>query len=162
MNKDKFLQIRLTALEKEVIGQQAHSVGLDVSTWVKQQLFPRHKKIYIELINSMTTLHESKQSLAALNDLLHDLSKDEFVETLTELPKRFIATVLGNYIASMIDFAANQKNIFPPSWTEHYKGTEEPFFSTDLKSLRLHLLRMSPAAFKKRNIFIDSSVGMRL
>jgi hypothetical protein len=39
---------------------------------------------------------------------------------------------------------------------------DEPHFATPLRGLRLHLLRASPVAFKRRNIFVDSSVGDRV
>jgi hypothetical protein len=36
-----------------------------------------------------------------------------------------------------------------------------PFFATRLKSLRPHLLRTTPVAFRRRNIFADSTIGAR-
>jgi hypothetical protein len=39
---------------------------------------------------------------------------------------------------------------------------EEPHFATTLEGLRLHLLQVSPVPFKRRNIFIDSSLGDRV
>ena len=38
----------------------------------------------------------------------------------------------------------------------------EPVFGSDLMSLRLYLLTHSPAPFRRRNIFIDASVGFRV
>jgi hypothetical protein len=49
-----------------------------------------------------------------------------------------------------------------PSWTGEVRPLEKPVFGSSLKSLRLHLLRHSPVAFRSRNIFIDSSIGDRV
>jgi hypothetical protein len=38
----------------------------------------------------------------------------------------------------------------------------EPYFATSLKSLREHLLVAAPIPFKRRNIFVDASVGARV
>jgi hypothetical protein len=38
----------------------------------------------------------------------------------------------------------------------------EPVFASSLQSLRLHLLVLSPAPFRRRNIFIDSTLGARI
>jgi hypothetical protein len=38
----------------------------------------------------------------------------------------------------------------------------DPFFGSELRSLRHYLLTHSPAPFRSRNIFIDSTVGDRI
>jgi hypothetical protein len=38
----------------------------------------------------------------------------------------------------------------------------EPYFPTPLKSLREHLLIAAPIPFKRRNIFVDASIGQRV
>jgi len=39
---------------------------------------------------------------------------------------------------------------------------EVPVFATDLASLRAHLLRASPVAYRRRNLFVDAAVGDRV
>ena len=36
------------------------------------------------------------------------------------------------------------------------------WFASELKSLRLHLLTKSPAPFRRRNLFVDSTLGDRV
>jgi hypothetical protein len=50
----------------------------------------------------------------------------------------------------------------PPDWTLAVQPLSEPAFGSPLQSLRLHLLVAAPPAFKRRNIFVDSSVGDRV
>jgi hypothetical protein len=38
----------------------------------------------------------------------------------------------------------------------------QPVFGSELKALRLHLLTNSPPAFRRRNIFIDATLGDRV
>ena len=39
------------------------------------------------------------------------------------------------------------------------EALSEPEFGSQLQSLRLHLLTHSPPPFRRRNIFIDTSIG---
>jgi hypothetical protein len=50
----------------------------------------------------------------------------------------------------------------PPRWTPAIPGLSKPVFGTSLVGLRLHLLLRSPPAFRRRNIFIDASLGDRV
>jgi hypothetical protein len=45
-----------------------------------------------------------------------------------------------------------------PAWVRDTPALAEPVFGTSLQSLRLYLLANAPAAFRRRNIFIDSSI----
>jgi len=62
----------------------------------------------------------------------------------------------------MVEQAAEQKGLAPPVWTGDVTPLDEPRFATRLRSLRLHLLAASPAAFKRRNIFVDAGIGARV
>jgi hypothetical protein len=42
------------------------------------------------------------------------------------------------------------------------KPLERPWFASSLKSLRLHLLTASPPPFRRRNLFVDSTIGDRV
>jgi hypothetical protein len=62
----------------------------------------------------------------------------------------------------MVEQAAHRKRVGPPAWVREIPPLEEPHFVPPLEGLRLHLLQASPVPFKRRNIFIDSSVGDRV
>ena len=69
---------------------------------------------------------------------------------------------LRNYVAAMVEQAAEQKHLAPPAWVREVTPLDEPHFATPLRGLRLHLLAASPAAFKRRNIFVDAGIGARV
>lgn len=162
MNKTEFLQIRVTSTEKKLIQSKARRLGMDMSVWVKSRLFSEQNQNYRELIDSILDKSSSKEALAFLNDFLHALTAKEFHEVVTEIPEHFINSLEGNYIAAMVEMAAHQKNITSPSWTNKYAGLSKPYFSSKFEKLRLHLLLSSPIPFRKRNIFIDSTIGDRV
>jgi hypothetical protein len=62
----------------------------------------------------------------------------------------------------MVEYAAARKELRPPDWTADVPPVAEPYFGTDLLTLRAHLLTRSPPPFRRRNIFIDASVGDRV
>lgn len=160
--KSAFLQIRVTPQEKRVIHADAQKAGLDMSAWVKQQLFSVKTRAYFDLLEGVMNPKISREALAHLNDFLWELSKKDFVSVVRDLPEAFKNTFQGNYIAAMVEMAAAQKDIPAPQWTQKYRGLKDPYFATDFKKLRLHLLVSSPPPFRKRNIFIDSSIGDRV
>lgn len=162
VNKTEFLQIRVTSAEKKEIQTQAKKLGMDMSVWVKSRLFSEQNQNYRELIDSLLDQNSSKEALASLNDFLHALSAKDFHEVVTAIPEDFFNSFTGNYIAAMVEMAAHQKNITSPSWTKKYMGISEPYFSSAFEKLRLHLLVSSPIPFRRRNIFIDSTVGDRV
>jgi hypothetical protein len=62
----------------------------------------------------------------------------------------------------MVELGCQRFSIPAPAWTRAVVPLEEPFFGSTLESLRLHLLTQSPAPFRRRNIFIDSSLGQQV
>jgi len=97
--------------------------------------------------------------LAELNDLLTAATGVE-VETLPrpeiEDPYRL------NYVTAMVELAAHRTSVAPPFWTANVPPLAEPFFIDRSPALRAHLLTASPVPFRRRNIFIDTSLGGRV
>ena len=101
--------------------------------------------------------------LAELNDLLTALAPIEFDEAVEE-PEgvEAFSPYFQNYVAAMVEYAAYLKDRRPPAWTAGIPPLERPRFATDLEGLRTYLLVSAPVAFKRRNIFVDSSIGSRV
>jgi len=97
--------------------------------------------------------------LAELNDLLTEAAGDQL--ELLEAPMVSDA-YLANYVAAMVELAAHRREVCPPSWTSNIAPLREPVFAAPWLSLRAHLLLESPVPFRRRNIFIDSSLGARV
>lgn len=101
--------------------------------------------------------------LAELNDLLSGLTAEELRGAVEHAELTGLNSYLQNYVAAMVELAAHRRDVPPPSWVRDVEPLErEPRFATPLAGLRLHLLRTAPVPFKRRNIFIDSSIGDRV
>jgi hypothetical protein len=101
-------------------------------------------------------------ALAELNDLLSSLTSGELCSAVEHADLTGLTPYLQNYVAAMVELAAHRRDEPPPAWVRDIEPLEEPRFATPLAGLRLHLLRTAPVPFKRRNIFIDSSIGDRV
>jgi hypothetical protein len=97
--------------------------------------------------------------LAELNDLLTPADGAQ----VEALPRPEIADPYRlNYVTAMVELAAHRAGVVPPSWTASVKPLDAPVFIDESLKLRAHLLTASPVPFRRRNIFIDSSLGDRV
>jgi hypothetical protein len=97
--------------------------------------------------------------LAELNDLLTGASREQ-IELLSA--PSIEDCYLANYVAAMVEQAIHKKAGTPPAWTAAIAPLSRPVFAVPWMSLRAHLLLESPIPFRRRNIFIDSSIGERV
>jgi len=67
-----------------------------------------------------------------------------------------------NYVTAIVEVAAHRAGVVPPRWTASVKPLDAPVCIDPSPSLRAHLLTASPPPFRRRNIFIDSTVGDRV
>jgi uncharacterized protein (DUF1778 family) len=160
--KDVQLQIRLSVAEKKAIQKAAARAGMDMSSWVRAMLLPRAREAFHELTDALANHGDERPYLLAeLNDLLTRLGPAELLEAVAEPPPP-LEPYLANYIAAMVETAAHRAGVHPPSWTAAVSPLVKPVFGSTLPGLRLHLLLESPPAFRRRNIFIDASIGDRV
>jgi hypothetical protein len=97
--------------------------------------------------------------LAELNDLL-TAAPPEDVHALP-MPRICDAYRL-NYVTAMVEVASHRAGVLPPEWTASILPLPRPVFADSSLRLRSHLLTASPPPFRRRNIFIDSTVGDRV
>ncbi len=86
----------------------------------------------------------------------------QFEEAVGAIELDGLPPLYRNYVAAMVEQAAQLKGVSPPRWTQEVEPLEEPYFAATFRYLRPHLLRVSPVPFKRRNIFIDSGLGDRV
>ena len=67
-----------------------------------------------------------------------------------------------NYLAAMVEQAAAQRGVEPPAWVRDVPPLETPYFASGLRTLRQYLMAVSPVPFKRRNLFIDATIGDRV
>lgn len=160
--KTKQLQIRVSPQEKALIERAAKRANMKISDWVLSKIIPENRTRFQQLVNSAARADDSRYALASLNDFLTRLTTSELSLALADPPYSLSNEFIGNYVAAMIEYAAYKKRFNPPAWVSMVKPLKEPYFGTDLLSLRLYLLTHSPPPFRRRNIFIDASIGDRL
>ena len=160
-NKTAQLQIRVSDTEKALIKEYATANGMSVSSWVIGQLLDR-KRVQFGALVSGFDQQETSHLLAELHDLLAHVSITEFERMVEQPPKLPPSSYLRNYIAAMIECAALRLNAVSPSWVKRVQPLEKPIFGTGLVSLRLYLLTNTPLPFRRRNIFVDSTIGDRI
>jgi hypothetical protein len=161
LSKNAQLQIRVSRSEKAAILAAAKAAGLDMSTYVRSRVLAAAAGRFQEFVVAAARTEKSFP-LAELNSLLTALTAAELRDAVAVLPSTPLTPFLSNYVAAMVEYACARRAIAPPDWTRNIAPLREPVFATSLQSLRLHLLTHSPAPFRHRNIFIDSSIGARV
>jgi hypothetical protein len=81
---------------------------------------------------------------------------------VTDVDLTGLTPLAANYVAAMVEEAASQKREAAPHWTRDVEPLEVPYFAVPFLRLRPHLLRDAPVAFKRRNLFVDATIGDRV
>lgn len=160
--KTEQLQIRVSPSEKAAIRRAAKHSGMRMSDWVLSKVLSIRQERFQQLVNELSDTEKPSYIIAELNEMLSVLPREELQRVVSEGPPARLTSYWKNYVAAMVEHAATRKNARVPMWIEEVQPLEEPIFGSSLDSLRLHLLTNSPPAFRRRNIFIDSSVGDRV
>jgi hypothetical protein len=159
--KSTQLQIRVSPAEKLAIQRAARHAGLGMSAYVLARLLPSTTQRFRELMDACRDTDRARFALAALNSWLAHLAAGELPDAVAVAPAG-LSPYLANYVAAMVEFTCAMREVAPPAWIRTIEPLREPAFGTQLSSLRLHLLTHSPPPFRRRNIFIDSTVGQQV
>jgi hypothetical protein len=162
MAKSHQLQIRVSAGQKAALRRQARRAGLDMSTYVLARVLPASAVKVAELIGALADADPPRFPLAELNDVLNGLAASAYPEAVEGVDVGRLSPYLQNYVAAMVEHAALQKGVSPPKWAREIEPLEAPAFAVPFPRLRTYLLRASPVAFKRRNLFVDATVGDRV
>ncbi len=160
--KSEQLQIRVTPEQKAALRRRASHAGQDVSSYVLSRALPSGQASFEEILRALHEEPSHRFALAELNDFLSKAAPAEFLDAVGRANLDNLSPFLRSYVAAMVEEAANQKAVVPPAWVADVHGVDEPYFATPLKGLRLHLLRSAPVPYKKRNLFVDATVGDRV
>ena len=161
-SKSAQLQIRVSPAQKAAIGRAARGAGMDMSAYVLDVVLPELAARFAARVAACRDAGAARFALAELNTFLSNLTATELRRAVATAPSAALTDFLANYVAAMVEYACARVRISPPPWTRSIKPLAEPFFGSTLQSLRLYLLTHSPAPFRYRNLFIDSSVGARV
>lgn len=133
-----------------------------MSAFVLSRVLSANERKVQDLLSALRDVSVQSFVLAELNDLLAGLGAEELRQAVAAAPPVWLSAELGNYWAAMVEHACAARLIPLPRWTLAIAPLETPMFGSSLESLRLHLLAHSPPAFKRRNIFIDTTIGGRV
>lgn len=164
--KGEQLQIRISAPQKAELKRRAAAAGMDVSSYVLSRALPSAADRFAKILSALASAEDHRYALAALNDVLADCPSINFATTvaLTATSQRSFAKLspfLQNYVAAMVEQAASQKGMSPPDWVRDIEPLAEPWFASALRSLQPLLLVTAPVVFKRRNLFVDATIGGR-
>ncbi len=161
-SKSLQLQIRVSPREKAAIVRYAKTANMGISQWVLSKTLPPGQQMFQNLLFQLTSASNPAYILAQIHDMLNAASADELDLMVAQPPGVSLSDYWANYVAAMIEYAASRKGRKAPFWVSRVPPLRIPVFGSDLKSLRLYLLTHSPPPFRRRNIFIDATVGQRV
>jgi hypothetical protein len=153
------LQIRVSAEEKLAMQRAARRAGLGLSAYVLGRVLPAVESRYQQIVEQLRDPESTRYTLAELNGLLGSLSAAELRQAVASPLSISLPLELSNYVAAMVEMACAHQEIEAPAWLRSIAPLAAPVFGTQLMSLRLYLLAHSPPPFRRRNIFIDTSIG---
>lgn len=160
--RSKQLQIRVTAAEKAAIKRRARNAGLDVSAYMLWRALPDLDARVAAIFAALREDRNRSFALAEFHDLLAGLAPMELGPALERVEVRDLTPDVQNYVAAMVEQAADEAGIPAPMWTRDIAPLDEPHFATSLRGARLYLLRAAPVAFRRRNIFAEAPLGARV
>lgn len=156
------LQIRVTPREKSALKLRARAAGQDVSAYVLALALPSESTRFASIMDALRDETNRRFALAELNDALSALVPIEFAAAVDSIDVHGLDPLWQNYVAAMVEHAAHSNGVQAPGWAREVVPLDRPYFATSLRRLRSYLLRVSPVAFRRRNIFVDATVGARV
>lgn len=162
MRKSAQIQLRVAPAQKADLMRRARAAGLGLSEWMLGRLIPDRRVRFLALTRSLATTSRPSYVLAAIHDLLAGLHRADLADVTEGFVDSTRSGVVSNQLAAMVETAAARLGTPPPRWVDDIRPLRTPWFASDLISLRLHLLCNSPPAFRRRNLFVDASVGARV
>ena len=154
--KTSQLQIRVSPTQKAALKRLADAAGVSVSAFVLERALPRtHEGVSVRI----RQLAGGKNLIKALSDfMLHlsTLSHEEFEGGVAAAELAELTPLQLNCAAAAVEQEAWRRGLAPPTWTRTIPPLDRPYFAWGLRSLRPRLLRVAPAAFKRRNVYVPS------
>jgi hypothetical protein len=156
------LQIRVTPAEKAAIARAAREAGLGMSAYVLARVLPARPTQWRKRLRELERRPADRIALAGVSGWLRGLAAGELPAAVAEPPPRGLSDFHANYVAAMVEQVCAGRGVEAPVWTRSVAPLAHPVFASHLMSLRLHLLTQSPPPFRRRNLFVDSTVGAQV
>jgi Antitoxin ParD len=156
VRKSSQLQIRVSPHQKAVVKALAADLGVSVSEYVLSRILPPTNDELDTRVRNLKAASHRHKYLSDLVLYLSALSSEEFDTAVAVVEFSGLPLLLQNYAAAAVEQEASRRGLSAPSWTQEVDQPLRPHFAWDLRSLRPYLMRVSPPAFKRRNLFVPS------
>lgn len=154
--KTSQLQIRISPAQKAALKSLAHEAGMSVSAYVLSRALPSMKLDFDRRVAALTGGPGRAAALSELASHLRGLPDEHFRAAVAGAGPAQLPELLQNYAAATVEREALRRGMDPPEWTARVEPLPTPHFASDLPSLRPHLMRVTPAAFKRRRVFVGA------
>jgi uncharacterized protein (DUF1778 family) len=161
VRKSSQLQIRVSPDQKAVLKRLAADQGVSVSAYVLSRALPAHQDELDQRVRRLESATHRHNHLSDLILYLSTLPVDDFDRVVAAADFSTLPVLLQNYAAAAVEQEASRRGASAPAWTREIEQPFRPHFAWDLRSLRPHLMRVSPPAFKRRNLFVPSPLDRR-
>jgi hypothetical protein len=152
-SKTSQLQIRVSPEQKEALKRLAASAGRSVSSYVLATVLPPTHLEFGQQVRAVRGASDRRKALSDFSLYLSRISQADFASAIREVDLDGLSLLLQNYVAAMVEDEARARGSVEPAWSEDVEAPSHPHFAWDLRSLRPHLLRVTPAALKRRNVY---------
>lgn len=152
--KTSQLQIRVSPDEKAMLKRLAAEAGLSVSAYVLATVLPSIQVEFNRRIAALRGSGDHAGVLAELHLFLSELTPEVLAVAVADANVGELPILLRNYVAATVEQACHGRAILPPAWVHGVPPLQRPDFAWDMRSLRPHLMRVTPLVFKRRNVFI--------
>jgi uncharacterized protein (DUF1778 family) len=160
--KSAQLQIRVTAAQKARLRQLARRAGEDISAYVLSRALPAAQERFQRAVTALRDETDQRFAFAEVGDALADLGAAELERTVGAADTTGLSAFAENYLAATVEHLCASRGVPAPAWASAIQPLDAPWFAASLRSLRPHLMRSSPVAFKRRNLFIDAGPDARV
>jgi len=156
--KTSQLQIRVSPSQKAALKRLARHRGCSVSELVLSAVLPSVNQEFQRLAQALEEPATRREALSALRAFLGGLgSSEELAAAVAGLDLRDLGPVARNLAAAAVEerFGGFTEDL--PSWLRSVPALDRPYFGWRLRSLRPHLMRLTPVAYKRRNLYVDAT-----
>lgn len=159
--KTSQLQIRVSPGQKDALKRLAAEADMSVSEYVLATVLPSSRLEFTKRAQALKESDQRQKSLSDMGMFLSNLPAADFSETVASADLEGLPPVLQNYVAATVEEHAHRKGVDVPGWVRAIPPLEVPHFEWEMRSLRPHLMRVTPLTFKRRNVFVSASTDAR-
>ncbi|MGE0159498.1 MAG: DUF1778 domain-containing protein [Gemmatimonadales bacterium] len=147
------LQIRVSPEQKSALKRLAAAAGMNVSAYVLSRALPSPAGDLTRAFQGLRGGGDGCEGLLELASLLAGLETDQLRASMESVDVEGLTPVAQNRIAGLVEDFAGFRGVEPPGWASAVEPLPRPHFRWPLVSLWPYQLRVTRAAYKRRNVF---------